>query len=79
MARAGLAAANTTQPTVCARTVASLTRLGRDLVADFAVVSLAAMLDATVDSESLNSASCATSCSGSILTRSSSNLPGSSL
>ena len=33
-------------------TVANLTRLGRDLVADFAVVALAAMLDATVDSES---------------------------
>ena len=32
-------------------TVANLTRLGRDLVADFAVVALAAMLDATVDSE----------------------------
>ena len=40
--------------------MASLTRLGRNLVADFAVVALAAMLDATVDSES------ATSCSGSI-------------
>ena len=33
-------------------TVASLTRLGRDLVADFAVVALAAMIDATADSES---------------------------
>ena len=33
-------------------TVANLTRLGRDLVADFAVVALAAMLDAAVDSES---------------------------
>ena len=33
-------------------TVANLTRLGRDLVADFAVVALAAMLDASVDSES---------------------------
>ena len=32
--------------------MASLTRLGRGLVADFAVVALAAMLDATVDSES---------------------------
>ena len=32
-------------------TVASLTKLGRDLVADFAVVALDAMLDATVDSE----------------------------
>ena len=34
-------------------TVASLTRLARDLVADFAVVALAAMLDATVGSVSL--------------------------
>ena len=33
-------------------TVSSLKRLGRDLVADFAVVALAAVLDATVDSES---------------------------
>ena len=33
-------------------TVANLKRLGRDLVADFAVVALAATLDATVDSES---------------------------
>ena len=33
-------------------TVASLTRLGRDLVADFAVVALAATLDALVGSES---------------------------
>ena len=33
-------------------TVASLTRLGRHLVADFAVVALAAMLDATVGSVS---------------------------
>ena len=32
-------------------TVTSLTRDGRDLVADFAVVALAAMLDATVDSK----------------------------
>ena len=47
--------------------VASLTRLGRDLVADFAVVALAAMLDATVDSESSTQPiNCATSCSGSI-------------
>ena len=33
-------------------TVASLTKLGRDHVADLAVVALAATLDATVDSES---------------------------
>ena len=33
-------------------TVASLTRLRRGLVADFAVVALAATLDVTVDSES---------------------------
>ena len=33
-------------------TVASLTRLGRDLVADFAVVALAATPDVIVDSES---------------------------
>ena len=33
-------------------TVSNLTRLGRDLVADFVVDALAAMLDATVDSES---------------------------
>ena len=33
-------------------TVASLTKLGRDLVADFAVVALAATLDATVGSVS---------------------------
>ena len=33
-------------------TVASLTGLGRDLVADFAVVALAATLEVTVDSES---------------------------
>ena len=39
-------------PLSAQETVASLTRLGRDLVADFAVVALAAMLDATVDSES---------------------------
>ena len=36
-------------PLSAQETVASLTRLGRDLVADFAVVALAAMLDATVD------------------------------
>ena len=39
-------------PLSAQETVASLTRLGRDLVADFAVVALAAMLDATVDAES---------------------------
>ena len=38
-------------PLSAQETVANLTRLGRDLVADFAVVALAAMLDATVDSE----------------------------
>ena len=37
-------------------TVASLTRLGRGLVADFAVVALAAALGVTVDSESLTQA-----------------------
>ena len=42
LVRAGLAAAN----------VESLTWLGRDLVDEFAVVALAAKLDATVDSES---------------------------
>ena len=47
MVRAGLAAANTAQ-----ETVANLTRLERDLAADFADEALAAMLDATVDSES---------------------------
>ena len=45
-------------PLSAQETVANLTRLGRDfvadfavVVADFAVVALAAMLDATVDSE----------------------------
>ena len=46
LARAGLAADNTQG------TVVSLTRLGRGLVADFAVVALAATLGATVGSES---------------------------
>ena len=60
LVRAGLAAANTAAIPLSAQgTGASLTRLGRDfvadfavVVADFAVVALAAMLDATVDSES---------------------------
>ena len=39
-------------PLSAQETVANLKRLGRDLVADFAVVALAAMLDATVGSES---------------------------
>ena len=43
-----------TLPLSAQGTVANLTRLGRDLVADFAVVALAAMLDATADSESSN-------------------------
>ena len=39
-------------PLSAQRTVANLTRLGRDLVAVFAVVSLVATVDATVGSDS---------------------------
>ena len=64
-------------------TVASLTRLGRGLVADFAVVALAAALGVTVDSESSLRQLCNElfwihSCVR-LLPRSSSDLPGSSL
>ena len=53
LARAGLLLRLTLPHPLSAQgTVASLTWLGRDLVADFAVVAFAAMLDATVDSES---------------------------
>ena len=78
LARADLLRLTLPLPLSAQGTGANLTRLRRDLVADFAVVALAAMLDATVDSEPY-STSCATSCSGSILTWSSSNLLDSSL
>ena len=60
-------------------TVGNLTRLGRDFVADFAVVALAAMLDATVDSEFSTQPAVQRTVLGIHLTRSSSNLLDSSL